>query len=174
MKWLKAIEAIAPTVATALGGPLAGAAVSALGSLFNISEPNQEKIKNFIESSQMTSDHIYRLKELELKYQADEKERGFKYAELMFKDRDSARQANVAGGTQKMLFALSLLLLAVSLGAEVFVLFKGYPNDVPDIVIGRILGLLDAVAMLVLTYWYGTTNGSLVKTDLLSRSDAVK
>lgn len=174
MKWLEVIQNLAPTVATALGGPLAGVAVSALGSLFGISEPNQDKIRNFIESSQMNPDQIYKLKELELKYIADEKERGFKYAELAFKDRDSARTANVAGGTQKMLFALSLLLLTVCLGSEIFVLLNGIPKNTPDIIVGRILGLLDSVALLVLTYWYGTTNGSAVKTEMLSRAEPVK
>ena len=39
-------------------------------------------------------------------------------------------------------------------------LFKGYPKETPDIVIGRILGLLDAAAMMVLNYWLGTSNSS--------------
>ena len=89
-------------------------------------------------------------------------------------DRDSARKANVTGGTHWSLFWLSILLLVVSLGAEALVLFKGYPSGVPDIVVGRVLGLFDAVAMLVLSYWYGTTSGSQQKTELLGRADAIR
>jgi hypothetical protein len=48
------------------------------------------------------------------------------------------------------------------------VLFNGYPDGTDPLVVGRVLGLMDAVAMLVLSYWYGTTNGSAVKNELLA------
>jgi hypothetical protein len=169
MDWTAVIKSIAPTVATALGGPLAGAAVTAIGAVLGVSEPTQEKIADMFSRGQLTPDHIAELKKLELQYQNDEKERGFKYAALAAQDRDSARRANVAGGTQKYLFWLSILLLTVSLGSEVAVLFVGYPTDVPEIVVGRVLGLLDSVALLVLGYWYGTTDQSRQKTELLSK-----
>jgi hypothetical protein len=40
--------------------------------------------------------------------------------------------------------------------------------------VGRILGLLDAVSMMVLAYWYGTTNGSTLKTAMLANSAPIK
>lgn len=168
MNFLDVVKSLAPTVASALGGPLAGAAVSALGGILGIDSPTQDKIKDAIESGQMTGEQVAQLRALDMKYKAEEQERGFRYVELEFKDRDSARQANVQGGTQKSLFWLSLVLLVVSLGAEVAVLFLGYPHQVPEIVVGRVLGLLDSVAMLVLSYWYGSSHGSALKTDLLS------
>lgn len=167
MDWLNTIKTIAPTVASALGGPLAGVAVSAIGNLFGIKEANVEKIQSAIENAQLTGDQISAIKQLEIKLKAEEAERGFRYAELEFKDRDSARKANVDGGTQKMLFWLSLLLLTITLGAELVVLFNGYPKTLADIVVGRVLGLMDSVALMVLSYWYGTSNGSARKTDLL-------
>lgn len=168
MDWTTTLKQLAPTVASALGGPLAGIAVQALGSVFGVSEPTQSKIAEVITNSQMTPESIAKLKELELQYQNEEKERGFKYAELAFKDRDSARNANVSGGIQKYLFVMSVLLLALALGAEIVVLFYGYPKTVPDIVVGRVLGLLDSVAMLVLSYYYGTSSSSSQKNELLA------
>ena len=38
-----------------------------------------------------------------------------------------------------------------------------------DLVVGRVLGLLDAIAMTVLAYWYGTSSRSAVKTNMLIR-----
>ena len=64
---------------------------------------------------------------------------------------------------------LSLLLLTVTIGTEAVVLFHGYPPEISDLVVGRVLGLMDAVAMLVLSYWYGTTNGSAQKSELLAQ-----
>ena len=164
MDWLKSL---APTVATALLGPLGGVAVSALGELLGVSEATKDKITSAIKDGSLTPDQITKLKELELEYRNNEKERGFKYSELAFKDRDSARKANVSGGTQKMLFWLSLVLLVCTIGTEVAVLFYGYPEKTPEIVVGRVLGLMDAVAMMVMSYWYGTTSGSADKNKML-------
>lgn len=169
MDWTTVLKSIAPTVATALLGPLGGEAVSALGNVLGVSEATQDKIADVIKSAGMTPEQITAIKQLELEYQNTEKERGFKYAELSFQDRDSARKANVAGGTQRPLFWLSLFLLCVTIGSEAIVLFHGYPPETSDLVVGRVLGLMDAVAMLVLSYWYGTTNGSAQKSELLAQ-----
>jgi len=174
MNWLDTLKSLAPTVASAFLGPLGGIAVSAVGGLLGVSDATQEKIAEVIKTGQLTPEQIGKLKELELEYQENEKERGFRYAELAFKDRDSARKANVEGGTQKPLFWLSMVLLAVTLGCEAVVLFHGLPADTPDIVVGRVLGLMDSVALMVLSYWYGTSNGSAQKSELLAHSPPVK
>ncbi len=168
MDWLATLKAIAPTVSTAIFGPLGGAAISAVGDLLGISNATKDKISEVIQNGQITPEQVGKLKELELEYQNNEKERNFRYAELSFKDRNSARQANVQGGTQKMLFWMSIILLFASLGCEILVLFRGYPHEIPEIIVGRVLGLMDAVAMLVLSYWYGTTNSSAQKSELLA------
>ena len=172
--WLGILGKVAPTVVSAVGSPLAGAALMAIGEIFGVKEPTQEKISEFFQNGQLTSDHIFKLRELEAKYKNDEAERGFKYEELTFKDRDSARTANVAGGTQRMLFWLSLLLLFLCIGAEIWVLFKGIPPDTQELVAGRILGMLDAIALTVMNYWYGSTNGSARKTDMLAKAEPIK
>jgi hypothetical protein len=170
MDWTSVLKSIAPTVATALLGPLGGMAVSAIGTALGVSDATQDKIADVIKSAGMTPEQVTELKKLELEYQANERDRGFKYAELAFKDRDSARTANVSGGTQKPLFWLSLVLLALTLGCEAVVLFVGYPVGTSELVLGRVLGLMDAVTMMVLSYWYGTSNGSAQKNELLVAS----
>jgi hypothetical protein len=172
--WKSTLAKLAPTVATALGGPLAGTAVSALGELLGLTNATPDTIAEAVASGSLTPQQISDLKQLELKYQAEEKERGFKYEELAFKDRDSARKSNVEGGIQKELFNMSVILLIITLGTEIIVLFRGYPDTLPEIIVGRVLGLLDAVAMMVLAYWYGTTNGSAQKNTLLANSEPSK
>jgi hypothetical protein len=166
------VKTLAPTVASALGGPLAGAAVTALGGILGLTEPTQEKIAEAITGGRMTSEQIAQIKALELHYQNEEKERGFRYAELVFKDVDSARKANVEGGTQAMLFWLSILLLGGALGCEGWVLFNGYPPELSEMVVGRVLGLMDAITMMVLSYWYGTTNSSNLKNQIIAAKAA--
>lgn len=174
MDWMTTLKSLAPTVASAFLGPLGGIAVSAVGNLLGVSDATQDKIAQAIQAGQMTPEQITQIKKLELEYQANEKERGFRYAELTFKDRDSARSANVQGGVQRYLFWLSLVLLLATLGSEITVLFIGLPAGTPDIVAGRVLGLMDSVALMVLAYWYGTSSGSAQKTELLAQAPAPK
>ncbi len=174
MDWLGTLKQLAPTVASAFLGPLGGVAVAAMGNLLGVSDATQDKIAQVIQNGQLTPEQITQIKLLELEYKNTEAERKFKYSDLEFKDRDSARQANVQGGTQRMLFWLSLVLLALTLGSEVAVLFGGVPLAVQDIIAGRVLGLLDSVALMVLAYWYGSSSGSHNKTEMLANSAPVK
>jgi hypothetical protein len=167
MDWLKTLKTLAPTVADALAGPLAGEAVTALIGI--VGGAGQVDVRKVIEGGRLTAEQISQLRQLELQFQENERERGFKYAELAFKDRDSARQANVNGGTQKALFWLSVLLLVICLGTEVALLVFGLPVGTSELVVGRVLGLLDAIAMTVLAYWFGTSSSSALKTHLLTK-----
>jgi hypothetical protein len=74
----------------------------------------------------------------------------------------------VIGGTQRPLFWLSVLLLVICLGTEVSLLVLGLPVGTSELVVGRVLGLLDAIAMTVLAYWFGTSSSSALKTDFLA------
>lgn len=165
------LKGIAPTIASALLGPLGGIAVSALGGILGVEAATTEKISKVFQDGKLTPEQLSAIKELEMKYKNDEEERGFKYAELAFKDRDSARKWNTEGGIQGRMFVLSCILLALTIGCEMIVLFNGYPDDkIPEMVVGRILGLMDAVCMLVLSYHYGTTQNSQQKSSLLAQS----
>lgn len=172
MDWLKTIKNLAPTVAAALGGPLAGEAATALIGI--VDGDSVYDVRKTIDGGRLTGEQIGQLRQLELQLQENERERGFKYADLAFKDRDSARQANVAGGTQRPLFWLSVLLLVLCLGTEVVLLVLGLPVGTSELVVGRVLGLLDAIAMTVLAYWFGTSSSSALKTQMLNAARPIK
>lgn len=159
---------VAPTLASALLGPLGGVAITGLGKALGIDAPTQEKITKAIQGGSLTPEMMAEIQKLELDYQNQEKERGFRYAELEFKDRDSARQANVSGGVQGKVFWMSIIILAMSFGAEIYVLFNGYSMEIDAVVVGRILGFLDAAALQALAYWMGSSHGSQQKTDLMA------
>ncbi|HEY4374053.1 MAG TPA: hypothetical protein VGN52_19160 [Burkholderiales bacterium] len=171
MDFTQIIKTIAPTVASALGGPLAGAAVSALGSIFGIGEPTQEKIKDAIESAQMTPAQVAQIKALELQYQNDEKERQFKYAELEFKDLDSARQRDVQtkdNVNRNLAYAIVgafIALVAATLLGQ---------TKVDSVLAGTLVGYLSAKCEQVLAYYFGSSRGSERKTELLAAAPAVK
>ena len=171
MEWLQVIKTIAPTVASALGSPLAGAAVSALGSLFGIETPTQEKIKSFVESSQMTGEQIMKMRELEMKYKAEEDALGFKYAELELKDVDSARNREVLAkdSTNKILAFLIVGSFLIIAG----VVLAGYAKA-ETVLAGTIIGYVSAKCEQVLAYYFGSTKGSARKTELLAKSSPIQ
>lgn len=171
MDFTQIIKTIAPTVASALGGPLAGAAVFALGSILGIGEPTQDKIKDAIESAQMTPAQVAQIKALELQYQNDEKERAFKYAELEFKDIDSAREreAKVQDHTNRNLAYTIVCAFVALVGATLI----GY-TKVDSVLAGTLVGYLSAKCEQVLSYYFGSSRGSERKTELLAAAPAVK
>ena len=164
MDWLGTLGKLAPTVASALLGPLGGAAVAAVGEIIGISEPTQDKIKSAIEQGSLTGEQISALKTLELKLKAEEAERGFRYAELEFKDRDSARvrDADLAKAGKKNYRADLMFILAVAvICGLVYLIWKDqtineFLKGIVTLVLGRFLGYLDNIY----NFEFGTTRGS--------------
>ena len=171
MDWIDTLKKLAPTVASALGGPLAGVAVSALGELFGVSEPTQEKVQAVIEQGRLTGEQIAGLKTLELKLQAEERERGFRYAELEFKDRESARLREVQTG-DKVNRNLAYFIV-ISFVGVVATTLAGL-TVVDSVLAGTLIGYLSAKAEQVLSYYFGSSQGSKDKTALLSRAEPTK
>jgi hypothetical protein len=180
-----ALISFAPTLATMLAGPLAGTAVKALEDVLGLTPGAGLDGITKVVSTGMTPESIVAVRQADqhhaeiLAQQAIDVQRlNLDFEQAMAKiDADNvtgARRANIEGGTQIYLFALSLVLLTLGLGTEAWVLFAGVPEAVHDIVIGRVLGLLDAVVMMVIGYWFGTSHGSTVKTALLTAAPANK
>ena len=165
------LKAVAPTVLSALAGPLAGPVIAAAGSIFGMSEPTQDKIKDVIESGQMTGEQVAALKELDLKLKAEEQERGFRYAELEFKDRDSARQREVQ--TKDYTNRVLAYTIVGSFIAMVGAALLGYAK-VESALAGTLVGYLSAKAEQVLAYYFGSSAGSQAKTELLAKAPPVK
>lgn len=173
MNWLDTLKSIAPTVATALGGPLAGAAVSALGSILGVPDATQATIANLFKDGQLTADNLAEIRKLELDYQNQEKERGFKFAELEFKDRDSARSMAVSTHSVTPSI-LTWIIVALTLAAEAALLFNQVPPGADPIIIGRVLGTMDSALVMVLSFWFGSNSSSQQKTAMLAAANPIK
>lgn len=173
MDWKSIIGTLAPTVASALGGPLAGAAVTAIGELLGISEPTQDKIKVAIENGSLTGEQVSAIRQLELKLKGEEEERGFRYAELEFKDRDSARARDsdiVKAGKRNMRADVMFVLAVAVICALVWMIWKDqsineFMKGVVTLVLGRFLGYLDNIY----SFEFGTTRGSQNKDSTINQ-----
>lgn len=171
----KALTSIAPTLATMLGGPMAGTAISALESALGLTEGSgDDGITNIVQGG-LTPETIAAVRAADQKHAEIIAQQGIDlekinldYQKSMVEDRVNARNTSVQGGTQWAILSLSLTILVIGVGSEIYVLFHGYPKEVPEIVVGRVLGLLDAAVMTVLGYHYGSSAGSHAKDQILA------
>jgi hypothetical protein len=169
------VGSLAPTIATALGGPLAGSAVAALGAVFGLKDEGtfkdrQESIVAALSGA--TPDQLLALKKADQDYAVRMQELGFKNIEELEKlaagDRDSARkrEIEVKDNTPKVLaYALVLGFFSV-LG---FMLFANVPTGSRDL-LNIMLGMLGTSFVSVTAYYFGSSSGSAEKTRLLANS----
>ena len=147
---LSFIKNIAPTLATAVAGPLGGAAVSAIAAKFGVADSVEAVAKAIAGDPQAAQ----KLAEMELEY-----------AKLDAADRDSARKRELEIATSaaapwysKMVTpALALGMFALWGAVNIMLLNSAVPDPMREIVI-RMLGSLDAANMLILSYYFGNSH----------------
>ena len=165
MEWLKQI---APTVATALGGPLAGMAVSAISKAIGV-EP--EKVGDLISNTKLTAEQIAQVKLAEIELQKQAQELGLNFEKLAVDDRKSARDMQMATRS----WVPPLLAASVTVGffgILVMMLLGKVDSNNPAILM--MLGSLGTAWTGIIAYYFGSSAGSQAKTDLLSKAPAIK
>ena len=156
---------LAPTIASALLGPLGGVAVAGLGKIFGIDGATTKDITKMIENGKITPDQLAEIQKLELKFKNDESERGFKYSELQFKDTDSARQMqiNVKSNVPPLLAGIVTLGFFGILGLMIF--DKSLMPSEPLLVM---LGSLGTAWTMIIGFYFGSSHGSQAKDAMLA------
>src|SRR5438270_13364834 len=86
------LSQLAPTLATALLGPLGGMAVEAIGGALGMTDATQDKIKDVFESGKMTAEQIAAVKTAEFAFKTRMEELQIRPEEIASADRDSARK----------------------------------------------------------------------------------
>lgn len=167
MDWKAAIGKIAPILGTALGGPLGGAAVSAISSALGLSESTEEAIKSSLQG--MTPEQAAALKRADQQFaleQMKEVNRAAEEAErIAAQDRDSARkrEAEVKDKTPRN---LAYVVSAGFFGVLVSMMFIEPPVGVKEALL-IMLGALSAAWTGVIAYYFGSSAGSARKTEIL-------
>jgi len=164
MDWLKSI---APTLATALGGPLAGLAVNAISSALGI---DAEKVQETISSGKLTADQIASIQQAELALKARAQELGLDFAKLAVDDRKSAREMQIS--TKSFIPpALAILVTLGFFGILVGMMLETF--KVSDALM-LMLGSLGTAWTGIISYYFGSSAGSAAKSELLHQSSPTK
>lgn len=180
---------IAPVIATGLGGPLAGTAVSVLSNAIT-GKPNtpQAELEALVSKglnpeqlaaiTQANNDFELAMKEADI----DLVKVNNAHTEAYLADTQDARKANGNNESVLKLGVVVLTAFAVVISLAMYgsyeVLTGGIiPKDPATVAavfgfIGTLLGYVSANAQQVISFYYGSSQGSSAKTDALS--DAMK
>ncbi len=159
---------VAPTIATAIGGPLAGMAVKTLSSALL---GHQDGTGTEVEAALLnaTPDQLAKIKELDASFKLKMKELEIDLEKISALDRDSARKMQIE--TKDWLpRALAVLVTVGFFGILVWLLVRGAPPSGSETLI-YMLGSLGTAWTGIIQFYYGSSAGSKQKTDALSMKE---
>ena len=160
MDWL---TQIAPTIATALGGPLAGMAVSAVSKAIGCTP---EEVQNVISNNKLDATQVAALQQAELELKKQAQEMNLDFAKLANDDRKSARDMQAITRS----FIPPVLAIGVTGGffGILFGLMYGQIQHAPQIDI--MLGSLGTAWTGIVSFYFGSSASSQNKDQLLHQS----
>ena len=146
---------LAPTIATALGGPLAGLAVKTISeALFGHQDANESEVSAALMSA--TPDQLQKLKEIDGTFKTRMKELDIDLVKIAANDRASAR--DMAINTHSFTPSVMSYVIVVCWAIIQYFLFTHVIEASMRELIARVLGTLDGALMLVLSFWFGSSN----------------
>lgn len=167
--WKSIVATVAPGLATAFGGPLAGMAVSALATkLLGKPDASQAEVQAAVLAASPAD--LLKLREAEMDFQKAMSDAGIKLEEISAGDRASARQLEVSTKSWTPSI-LSYCILGASTAAFLGVICGKVtiPTDPQTAVIyGSVLTFLVTESKAILGYWFGSSSGSQNKDDTIA------
>jgi len=160
MEWL---AQIAPSIATALGGPLAGLAVTAISKALGIDEKD---VQTTIESGKLTADQLTSLKQAELELQKQAQSLGLDFEKLATDDRKSAR--DLQASTKSIVPPILALVVTVGFFGILFALMMDYAKKSDELMI--MLGSLGTAWTGIIGFYFGSSAHSEKQSEMLHQS----
>lgn len=144
------VGAIAPTIGTALGGPLGGAAMQTISAVLGV-EPEPKKIAAAM--SQATPEQLAEIKKAELDFEARMKELDVDVFRLETQDIQHAREVHKGDWTPQVI-ALACVLF---FGGYIFSVTFMPPEANSEAVINLVLGYLGGVVSAIVSFYFGAS-----------------
>lgn len=169
MDLLKIVGAVAPTLATAIGGPLGGMAMQVVSSVLGLPIESSEKdVEKALK--QATPEQLLALKQADNDFAVRMKELDIDLERIAASDRDSARrrEAQVRDWMPRVL----AFVVVAGFMATVFLVLLGYVDGMKDplmaTTVGTLIGFVSAKCEQVVAYYFGSSSSSQQKTQLLA------
>jgi len=163
MDWL---AQIAPGIATALGGPLAGLAVTAISKALGIDEKD---VQSTIESGKLSAEQLASIKQAELTLQTQAQQLGLDFEKIAVDDRKSAR--DLQASTRSIVPPVLAMIVTVGFFGILFALMMGYAQKSDELMI--MLGSLGTAWTGIIGFYFGSSAHSEKQSEMLHRSTPV-
>lgn len=142
------IGGLAPTLGSALGGPVGGAAATMLAEVLGC-DPTPQKLERALQ--QATPEQIAEIKKAELNFEARMKELDVDIFALEAQDKQHARDAFREDWTARAIALISVALF----GSYVFAVTLDPPAD--DGIVNLVLGYLGGIVSAVVSFYFGAS-----------------
>ncbi len=164
MDWREIIGTVAPGLATALGGPMAGVAVRGIASaLLGAEDVTASDVEEAV--LQASPADLRKLKQAELVFRQQMKELEIDLEALHATDRGSARQRQIETGDQMPAF-IAFAALAGFFGILIAMIFVDLPTG-SEAPLNVMLGALGSLVVAIGNYYFGSSAGSSAKNQLI-------
>lgn len=164
--WKSLVKVAAPTLATALGGPLAGIAVNALSqALLGKPDGTMDEVAAVVASG--NPDMLLKLKEAENSFTTKMRELDIEVEKINAGDRDSARKREASVG-DKTTRNLAYLYTIGYFGVVALVAWLGVPAETKDTFIALIC-ILSTAQIGIVQYYFGSSAGSAAKNAMFDK-----
>ncbi len=163
------LAAVAPTLAAALGGPLAGMATKAIaekltGQTIDGPAMSEADLGNLVMGT--SSGDLVKLKELDLAFKADLQRANVDLERVHASDRSSARRRASAMGDWTPSI-LGVLILSGFFGLVAYLIRFGMPAEGTEILL-ILFGALSTMTASVANYFFGSSVGSKSKGQTIA------
>jgi hypothetical protein len=167
--WKEIVRAVAPTLATALGGPLAGIATSEISNaILGKSDGTEDEFNEVL--SKATPEMFVKLKETENTFKLKMKELEVDVDRIAYENTKSAREREVSISKHRIDRMPKILAFVAVMGffGVMYALFvKTLPEGLPRDAFLILLGTLTKIVSDLYNYYFGSSSGSDRKTDML-------
>ena len=158
---------LVPTIATCLGGPLAGLAVTAVSKALGIDE---DKVQDVIDSGKLNADQISSLKQAEIELQRQAQELGLNFEQLAVQDRASAR--DLQKETKSIIPPLLSILVTLGFFGILGGLMSGKIMTSDALML--MLGSLGTAWTGIIAFYFGSSASSQAKDQMIHNSTPIK
>lgn len=164
MDWLKMI---APTIATAIGGPFGTMAYGLIAHELGVSP---DEAKSTIEAGKLSADQIASVQLAEVQIKAKAQELNLDFAQLVVADRKSAREMQA----ETRSYIPAVLAIAVTVGFFGILVGLMTKTFATSDALMLMLGSLGTAWTGIIAFYFGSSAGSQAKDDLLHQSTPTK
>lgn len=162
------LKTVAPTIATAVGGPMGGVAMKFLADKFVGGDTG--KVEDFLLAA--NPEQLAQLKLADMEFQKEMKKLDIDLEQIATEDRASARDLAKTKGFMPQVIMSGVYTFGYF--GIIWAFMQGYiavPDQYSSMFTGM-LGVLGAAQIQIINFWFGSSAGSKAKSDAMAMRTA--